>query len=103
MFFDNTDYQKVIELTACLSDDACAADTAYKKAFSYHQLGNAQMALKFYDMAMEKGFSEFWVRYNRGQLFLANGNYEMGKKDLAWAYKLDPVNEDLKQLILNIQ
>ena len=102
ILFNDMKYLDVIELTACMADDSCSADIIYKMAFSYHQAGDSEHALKYYNMALEKGFSEFWVRYNRGQLYASLENRDKAKTDLIKAYKLNPERDDLLTLLKNI-
>ena len=47
-------------------------------------------ALRHYAAALESGFDEFWVRYNRGQLLLTGGDYASGIADLERACFLRP-------------
>jgi tetratricopeptide (TPR) repeat protein len=47
-------------------------------------------ALRHYAAALESGFDEFWVRYNRGQLLLSCGDYASGIADLERACFLRP-------------
>jgi hypothetical protein len=46
--------------------------------------------LRHYAAALESGFDEFWVRYNRGQLLLSGGDYASGIADLERACFLRP-------------
>lgn len=66
----------------------------YLLAFCLHRLGREwPRALKHYELALAHGFDEFWVRYNRGSLHSALGNYEAACADLERAVELQPAFE----------
>lgn len=45
----------------------------YQYAICLHmQNKNLEKSLEFYKKSLKYGFEEFWVRYNRGSLFVQN-------------------------------
>jgi tetratricopeptide (TPR) repeat protein len=78
------------------------AEGQYSLAFSEALSGNDQQAVEHYTKALQLGYSEFWVKYNRGAAYLALGDKEKAREDLLRAQQLDPksegVNTYLKQL-----
>jgi hypothetical protein len=68
----------------------------YLYAYSLHINGNNEEALKYYSQALENGFSEFWVRYNRGSLLLDMGKPDQAKSDLVRAKELDPHHKGVR-------
>jgi tetratricopeptide (TPR) repeat protein len=55
-------------------------------------------ALDNYNLALENGYDEFWVRYNRGTLYMESGDLETARVDLDRAMSLDPMHAGAKQL-----
>jgi SAM-dependent methyltransferase len=75
----------------------------YLVGFCLHmQKKDLNEALQWYNLALEKGFDEFWVRYNRGALYLELGNIEEARADLTRARDLNPEHSGLKELIQRI-
>lgn len=75
----------------------------YLLAYCLHSLGRErEQALRYYTLALEGGFAEFWVRYNRGALLADMGRADDALVDLQRATQLDPshagAQEVLKQL-----
>jgi tetratricopeptide (TPR) repeat protein len=71
----------------------------YLFAFCLHiQNKNYDEVLKHYNIALEQGFSEFWVRYNRGNLYLNMGNIKKARADIERAFQLDPVHPGVREL-----
>ncbi|MDQ6862358.1 MAG: tetratricopeptide repeat protein [Thermoproteota archaeon] len=70
----------------------------YLNAYCLHSLGiDLNNALDNYNLALEKGYDEFWVLYNRGVLYMELGNIEAARIDLDRASALDPSHEGAKQ------
>jgi tetratricopeptide (TPR) repeat protein len=65
----------------------------YCLAFSFHRCGESQDALLHYDKALEAGFDEFWIRYNRGVIFAKLGAKTKAKAELSRASELDPAHD----------
>jgi polysaccharide pyruvyl transferase CsaB len=71
----------------------------YLYAFCLQMLRRApEEALKCYGRALELGFPEFWVRYNRGTLRASVGDVEGARDDLAAAIQLDGEHDGARQL-----
>ena len=85
--------QKIPELTN-------QSDWNYSSALCLHILGdNLQEALRRYDLAVEQGFDEFWVKYNRGSLYAKLGNTDQAKEDLMRAVELKPEHGGPQQVL----
>src|SRR5580698_2827956 len=59
-----------------------SAEGHYSLAFSYALSGDSGQAVGHYTKALELGYSEFWVRYNRGAAYLALGDKTKAREDL---------------------
>jgi hypothetical protein len=63
----------------------------YMLAFSGQGAGaNLAAVIRHYSLALDKGFAEFWVRYNRGVAYAALGEKARAREDLERARELDP-------------
>lgn len=78
------------------------AHAAYCLAFTYAQTGQYPAAVTWYGSALDKGFDEYWTRYNRGIAYQQMGRREEALRDLRRAAELNPagagVMETLKSL-----
>lgn len=80
------------------------ASISYCMAFSLHQVpGQLERAIHYYTRALELGFSEFWVRYNRGSAYDSLGRYEEALEDHTRALALQPSNETLRQSVARLK
>ncbi|MDQ6862664.1 MAG: tetratricopeptide repeat protein, partial [Thermoproteota archaeon] len=59
--------------------------------------------LQHYNLALENGFDEFWVKYNRGSLLTQLGNLDAALVDIRHALDLRPNNTDVKTILKLIQ
>jgi|GEM_PF-5329757 len=75
------------------------ADVTYKLAYACHQSKQYAQALEYYEKALSAGFLEFWVRYNRGCLFLETGRTNEAKTELSRAVGLDPSHEGARLML----
>ncbi len=92
--FNEGKYKEVIkELKLNQNLENLEPDAIYSYAYSLHMEGNKEEALKYYDLALKKGFEEFWLCYNRGSLYLTMGNYKKAHADLTRAVQLKPDHE----------
>lgn len=73
-----------------------SAEGQYSLAFSDSLSGNNQEAVKHYTRALDLGYSEFWVKYNRGAAYLALGKKAEARADILRAKELDPTNAGVK-------
>ncbi len=72
----------------------------YFYGFCLHTIrGDFQNALNHYNLALENGFNEFWVKFNRGTLFLQLGERESAINDLTRAVELDPKHEGARSTL----
>ena len=78
-------------------------DWNYLSALCIHNLGtDLQEALRRYDLALEQGFDEFWIKYNRGSLYAKLGNTEKAKEDLMRAVELRPEHQGAQQVLQHL-
>lgn len=75
-----------------VTKDCCLAEENYLYAFAI-QKKNVEEAVKHYDIALQKGFSEFWVRYNKAATLISAGHRDEARDDLLAAYRLDQNHE----------
>lgn len=87
------DYESVRRMCRLIHPDRRDAQLSYELAFSLHQLGETEEALRYYEAALHGGFSEYWVRYNRSQLYDEMGEAEMAKQEIRRAYEIDPTKD----------
>ena len=74
----------------------------YLLAYTMHLLRNdCQKALRHYDIALQAGFDEFWVRYNQGALCLDLGMLAQAKDHLTRAHALRPDHPGVLALLGN--
>jgi|GEM_PF-3357353 len=86
-----------VALLALEEKSAFHPETYYHIAFSLHILKRFDEALLYYNKALENGFAEFWVCYNRGGALLDLGRLEEARADLKRAHDLDPSHEGARQ------
>jgi polysaccharide pyruvyl transferase WcaK-like protein len=98
--FETGDYHRALSLLE-LKHNAKNARDLYEEAFCLHQLRRNEEALDYYQKALDSGFDEFWVRYNRGQLHITIGNNDEAIKDLRKAYELSE-SEEKRMIIADI-
>ena len=85
-------------LAALQLDKGQQARINYLIAYCLHSSSiDLKRALDNYDLALENGFEEFWVRYNRGALYMELGDLKAARIDLDRAVSLDPSHEGAKQ------
>lgn len=97
--FDDHNYEAFLNKCPSLDGDRhLPAELVYKKAFSQHQLCLYQDAVTSYDTALAKGFSEFWIRYNRGAVLWELGQKKEALIDMQQAVTLNPSHEGAKYL-----
>ncbi len=76
----------------------------YLVAFLLHtQQRDLVTALHCYDLALQRGFSEFWIRYNRGALYIELGDRDRACQDLRRAIELDPRHEGTQKLLQRLE
>jgi len=76
------------------------AEAQYSYAFSLSVAGiDREKALTHYTKALELGYPEFWVRYNRGATYFAMGRNAEARADLERACALEPKHADAKRML----
>lgn len=79
------------------------AEWNYLKAFCLHYLRkDMALALQHYTVALENGFDEFWVCFNRGSLLQVTGSFDAARVDLERAVALRPAHEGARQVLQQI-
>ncbi|MFN7934181.1 MAG: tetratricopeptide repeat protein [Bryobacteraceae bacterium] len=79
------------------------AEAHYSYAFSLGISGlDKEKAIQHYTKALDLGYAEFWVRYNRGATFLALNRYAEARADLERALALDPKHQDVRTMLARI-
>ena len=72
----------------------------YCYAFTLHISGkDPTKAIALYSRALQNGYAEFWIRYNRGSAFLLINDKENARRDLVVARKLNPSHPGLTELL----
>lgn len=92
---NNGRYQDALPLLEAFLDQVPDyAEAHYLLGYCLHSLGNDTVAaVEHYDLALENGFPEFWVRFNRGALWLQIGDCQSARDDLRKARDIDPSHE----------
>lgn len=78
----------------------CVAEAHYSFAYSL-QMAKEELpeAIRHYDRALECGYAEFWVRYNRGGAYAVTGQVEKARADLQRARELNPGLQDVGRML----
>jgi Flp pilus assembly protein TadD len=101
---DRSQYQgaavQLSDLVTVLPKDS---ELNYLFALCLHiQNKDLELAMKHYNLALQYGFDEFWVKYNRGSLYAKLGNTEQAKADLMRAVELKPENQGPQQVLQHL-
>ena len=76
----------------------------YLYALCLHQIRkDSTKALHHYNSALENGYDEFWVKYNRGLLLVEIGEKQAALADLERALTLKPDDKDTREILMTIQ
>jgi len=98
--FEQQQYADALPLyIKCVETNDNDAELIYHLAYCYQMINKNEEALKYYEYALEKGFSEFWIRYNRGSLLQSIGEYEYARNDLEKAVNLQPDHEGARKML----
>jgi tetratricopeptide (TPR) repeat protein len=97
-------YREALKMTdALLRQDTDNAHWNYYQAFCLQQIGkDPRQAIKHYSIALDRGFSEFYIRYNRGSLLSRIGELEEANKDILIALELRPDHRGAKGVLERI-
>lgn len=79
-----------------------SADVVCKYAYSLHIIGRAD-ALRYYALALEKGFDGFRARYHRRILYHSLGRGHEALEDLAQAADIHPVHQEVAEILQEIR
>ena len=74
-------------------------EMTYLVALAHHVAGDKQYSLECYDLALKLMYPEFWVRYNRGALYMTLMRYDEALIDLEKACVIDVENADATALL----
>jgi tetratricopeptide (TPR) repeat protein len=104
-FWEKGEAGKAIRfLEPIVAQPSASAEAHYCLAYSYHLAGiDRKEALAHYTRALELGFSEFWVRYHRGNLYQELGNRVKAREDLLKASSLDPNHPGVKSHLSQLE
>ena len=99
------EHQKALSiLDKLLSYNPREPEWNYYKAFCLQHIGqDLNEAVEQYTKALENGYKEFWVRYNRGILYKSMGDLEKAQTDIQRAISIEPAHEGASKILLEIQ
>ena len=60
---------------------------------------NLEESIGRYDMALQNGFDEFWIRYHQGFVSIDSGNFIESLRALQRATTLNPTHNDTKTML----
>jgi tetratricopeptide (TPR) repeat protein len=80
-----------------------SAEGQYSLAFSDQLSGDNQQAVDHYTKALQLGYAEFWVKYNRSAAYLALGDKAKAREDLVRAQQLDPTSAGVKAYLKQLE
>jgi hypothetical protein len=105
MFIENEQYQDaILILEQLLNQEPSNPLWNYLYAQSLHLLRkDLTKALHHYNYALENGYNEFLVKYNRGLLLIEMGNKDAAVADLERAQKLKPEHKATRESLMTIQ
>ncbi|MDQ6862665.1 MAG: sulfotransferase domain-containing protein [Thermoproteota archaeon] len=105
IFIHNKGYYEALPLIdKLLSNKPDNPHWNYYKAFCLQCIGkDLQEAVKHYSIALENGFGEFWVRYNRGALFRNVGDIDKAYIDMHKALSINPTHQLARDLLEEIE
>lgn len=93
----------LVFLTDLLQTEAEDPEWNYLAGYCWHALGGEQdKALRCYDLALQHGFEEFWVRFNRGSLLWSMGRRDSALVDLQRAAELQPNHKGPQEVLQQI-
>lgn len=103
-YIENLEWEKATPLIEQILKNSEDAEMEYYLAFILQSKREMlDKSLKYYDLAMKHGFDEFWIRYNRGQLYVMLGSTDLAIIDLEQALTLHPNNENVLALLNNLK
>lgn len=86
-----------------LSESPEDGEWHYLAALCLHQARiTPEEALNRYKLALQYGFDEFWVCFNRGSLLQVTGNFDTARVDLERAVALRPAHEGARKILQQI-
>jgi MoaA/NifB/PqqE/SkfB family radical SAM enzyme len=88
--FLNGDYENAaVEYERIINTPLMGAQQAYEYAYCLHVVGTElEKAVEWYNIALEKGFDEYWVCYNRSDAYKKLGMQDEAKIDADRAQEL---------------
>lgn len=97
-------FDSVLDLMGyLLEQEPHNAEWHYLAGFCLHMTKrDAQKALQHYDLSLQYGFDEFWVRYNRGVLCTQLGQSEQALEDLKRAVTLNPTHTGAQHVLQHL-
>ena len=103
-FINEKQYEAITPfLKKILEDNSQDAEYHYLYAFCLHlQNQNLELALLHYNQAQNLGFDEFWIRYNRGCLYVKLEKKDLARVDLEKAITLNHNFEEISKILNTI-
>ncbi len=103
-YVQNREWEKALSHIERILDTSIDAELEYMLAFILQMKNeNLERSLKYYDLALKHGFDEFWIVYNRGQLYLTLGKRDLAMQDLERALFLKPEDEHVIKILNNLK
>ena len=100
----NGDFHMSIQiLKSLLTSQKDNSELNYYMAFCLHMMKKYDEAIPYYNRALETGFDEFWVRYNRGSLYLTKGEIKKANEDISKAAILKPSHDGVISMIAQLK
>ena len=107
IFIEKKQYQDAVQLSErLLTEEPPNPLWNYLYALGLHELRGeryAHKALHHYNLALDNGFDEFWVRYNRGSLLAETGEKRAAVADLERALALNPQDKTVGDMLSALQ
>lgn len=100
---ENNDCAKAKQLKELLKKLPNHPRMNYLYALSLHFQKNAKKALRHYNLALNYGYDEYWVKYNRSSLLADLGQIEAALADAETLQRLKPGQKDAIAILERIQ
>jgi tetratricopeptide (TPR) repeat protein len=104
-FIENARYQDAIFiLEELLKQMPSNPSWNYLYALCLHQIRkDSTRAIHHYNIALQHGYDEFWVKYNRGLLLIELGDKQAAQDDLERAIRLNPQHKEAREMLITLQ
>lgn len=98
--FEKGEYSEASKMYETISKTSLyGAMERYEHAYCLHVTDtNIPKAIELYSDAYKRGFSKFWICYNRADAYIRINELDKAKEDIREAYELDPDHDGIKML-----